>query len=82
MKELKTLMEKVLVEVDKMEFECRLKYIFLERKIKQTEFAKQIGISSSAMSGIANGKSYPTFKVAYKISEALNMDIKEIWVKK
>jgi len=65
-----------------MELECRLKYIFFDRRIKQTDFAKQIGISSSAMSGIANGKTYPTFQVAYKISESLNMDIRDIWIKK
>jgi putative transcriptional regulator len=68
--------------VDLMEFKCRLKVILAEREIKYGEFAQQIEISRSAMSGIMNNRTLPTFAVAFRISEALGMDIKEIWTKK
>lgn len=65
-----------------MEFKCRLKLILTEKEIKYGEFAKQIKISQAAMSGLLNNRSLPSFAVAYRISEELEMDIKEIWVKK
>jgi len=65
-----------------MEYRCRLKVIFAEREIHQGEFAKKIGVSSGALSAIVNNKSFPSFKVLYSISEELNMDMREIWIKK
>jgi putative transcriptional regulator len=65
-----------------MEFECRLGVIFAERKIKQKEFAKKIGVSSSTLSLIKQGKQYPSFHVVYAICEELNMDVREIWIRK
>jgi len=64
-----------------MEFKCRLKVILAEREMKYGEFAQQIEISRSAMSGLMNNKTLPTFAVAYRISENLDMDIKDIWIK-
>lgn len=63
-------------------YKCRLKVILTEHNIKFGDFAEKIQISRSAMSGLMNDKSLPTFPVAYRISEELNMDIKEIWRKK
>jgi putative transcriptional regulator len=65
-----------------MKFKCRLKIIFAEREIKQGEFAKKIGVSASALSAIANGHTYPSFPVMYAICEELNMDVREIWIRK
>jgi len=65
-----------------MKYKCRLKVIFAERDIKQGEFAKKVGVSASAISSLVNGHTLPSFTVAYKISEQLNMDIREIWIKK
>lgn len=61
-------------------YKCRLRVIFAEREIRQGEFAKKIGVSSSALSLLVNGKSLPSFNVAYKISKELDMDIREIWI--
>jgi putative transcriptional regulator len=62
-------------------FKCRLKVIFAEREITQEEFAKKIGITGSALSGIVRGRTLPQFETLYNICEELNLDIKEIWVK-
>ncbi|MEK4666569.1 helix-turn-helix transcriptional regulator [Niallia sp. FSL R7-0271] len=65
-----------------MELKCRLKVIFAESNIKHGDFAKKIGISNGALSAIVNNKSYPSFIVLYKITEELNLDIRDIWIKK
>lgn len=65
-----------------MEFTCRLNVIFAERDIVQKDFAKKIGVSSSTLTLIKKGKQFPSFIVSYKISEELNMDIRDIWIKK
>lgn len=59
---------------------CRLRVIFAEREIKQTEFAKQVGISAGALSQLVNGHSLPTLDVAYRIAHALDLNIMEIWI--
>ena len=64
-----------------MKLKCRLKVIFAERDIKQGEFAQKVGISSGALSSIVNGRSFPSFSITYKISNELDLDIREIWVK-
>jgi len=65
-----------------MEFKCRLKVIFAEREIKQGEFANKIGLSPAAISSIANSHSLPSFPVVYRILEELDLDMREIWIKK
>jgi DNA-binding XRE family transcriptional regulator len=65
-----------------MEFKCRLKVIFAEREIQQGEFANRIGLSPAGISSIANGHSLPSFPVLYRICEELDMDFREIWIKK
>jgi putative transcriptional regulator len=75
-------MENKLIEVDKMEYKCRLKVIFAEREIQQGEFAYKIGLSAAGMSSLVNGRSLPSFPVLYRICEELDMDFREIWIKK
>ncbi|MFJ7681140.1 helix-turn-helix transcriptional regulator [Peribacillus butanolivorans] len=64
-----------------MEFKCKLKVILAEREIRHGEFALKVEISRAAMSGLLNNRSLPSFPVAYRISEELDLDIKEIWSK-
>lgn len=64
-----------------MEYKCKLKVLLAENDLKHGEFAKMVGVSLSTMSGLVNTKTLPTFSVAYRISEELNMDIRDIWVK-
>jgi putative transcriptional regulator len=65
-----------------MEYKCRLKIIFAEKEISQKDFAANIGITQSALSGIVNGKRLPEFNTAYKICEVLNLNLHQIWIKK
>ncbi|MEH6990577.1 helix-turn-helix domain-containing protein [Cytobacillus firmus] len=64
-----------------VEYKCRLRVILAEKEIKHGDFAKQINTSAAAFSSIVNNRTLPSFETTYKISEVLEMDIKEIWVK-
>lgn len=61
-------------------YKCRLKVIFAEQEIKQTDFSKMVGIANNTLSQIVNGR-IPTFEVALRIGEALKLPVEEIWVK-
>ncbi|MGI8381647.1 helix-turn-helix transcriptional regulator [Priestia megaterium] len=63
-----------------MDFTCELKAILTKREIKHEDFAKVVGVSPANLSALINNKSLPSFESAYRISEALEMDIKEIWI--
>ncbi|MFJ5716511.1 helix-turn-helix transcriptional regulator [Neobacillus sp. NPDC093127] len=70
-----------------MEFECRLKVILAEEKIKdqrftQRKFAEKIGVTNSTLSLIVNGKNLPSFEVVYRICKELKRPLEEIWVEK
>lgn len=62
-----------------MALKCRLKDILDERGIKQKWLIEKTGISQSAMSRIVNGTSLPTLEAAYKIAQALDVHIEDIW---
>lgn len=64
-----------------MRLKSKLKVLLVERDITQKEFAEKVGISSSAMNKLCNKHSLPEFMTAYRISEELNMDIREIWIR-
>ncbi|MCM3771231.1 helix-turn-helix transcriptional regulator [Priestia aryabhattai] len=60
---------------------CKLEFILAEKEIKYEDFAKIVGVSPAGLSSLINNKSLPSFESAYQISEALEMDIKEIRIK-
>ncbi|OUB89729.1 helix-turn-helix transcriptional regulator [Bacillus wiedmannii] len=62
-----------------MNFKCRLKVIFAELDIKQSDFAKQIGVDDSTLSAIVRNRTNPRFDTAYKIAQELGKPIEEIW---
>lgn len=57
----------------------RLRIILAERKIRQNEFAKRLGITQSTLSDIVNEKREPTLSTALRIARALNCEIGDIW---
>jgi DNA-binding XRE family transcriptional regulator len=73
-------MENEVIEVDKM-IKCRLRVIFAEREIRQTDFAARAGISTAALSQLVNGHTLPTMEVAYRIAEELDLNVMQIWVR-
>ncbi|MDX5476608.1 MAG: helix-turn-helix domain-containing protein [Bacillaceae bacterium] len=67
-------------------YECRLRVILAEIKLKdsnfkQENFAKELGISRTTLYSIINEKSLPSFDVAYSIADRLNMKIEDIWIR-
>ncbi|AST92991.1 hypothetical protein BC6307_17850 [Sutcliffiella cohnii] len=67
-------------------YECRLRVLFAEMKLKDPNFkletfAKKVGISRTTLYSIVNEKSLPSFDVAYTIASELEMRIEEIWKK-
>lgn len=65
-----------------MEIRCRLKVIFAERDIRQKDFAQLVGMGNNTLSQLVNNKTLPTLPIAYRISEALDLSVEEIWQKK
>lgn len=61
-------------------YKCKLKVIFAERGIKQTDFAKRVGLAASSLSGIVNGR-MPMFEVAMRIAAELELKVEDIWVR-
>lgn len=64
-----------------MEYKCKLRVILAEREIKHGDFAKSVNMSSAAFSAIVNNRSLPSFETTYNISEALDLDVRQIWIK-
>ncbi|MFC4769238.1 helix-turn-helix transcriptional regulator [Effusibacillus consociatus] len=58
---------------------CRLKLILKERKIKQKDFAKELGLGEAHLSRIATGSVIPTLDVAFRIAKVLQLRIEDIW---
>lgn len=69
------------IEVKNMGFKCRLRVILAEKDIRHGDFAERVGMSQSAFSGIVNNHSLPSFEFMYNISEELDMDARQIWVR-
>lgn len=65
-----------------MEYKCRLRIILAEREMKQDELREKAGIGKSTLSLLINNRSLPSFDVAYRIADALDMPIETIWTKK
>lgn len=63
-----------------MKISCRLKVIFAERGVKQTEFAKEIGMSRTTLSSLVTNQSLPSLVNAYVIARKLELPIEEIWI--
>lgn len=61
---------------------CKLKEILDERGMKQKFLAEKAGVTPGTMSMIVRGKTMPTLDVAFRIAEALELYIEDIWTKK
>ena len=58
---------------------CQLKEILEEKGIKQSWLADKVGIGNSHLSRIIHGV-LPRLDLAYKIAEALDLTVYDIWV--
>jgi putative transcriptional regulator len=64
-----------------MRYKCRLRVILAEKEMTHEELRKKVNVGRSTLSQIINNKTLPRFDVAYRIAEALDMRIEEVWVK-
>lgn len=60
----------------------RLREILKERGLTVAQFSEMSGISQSNISNYMNGNISPTLETLYKISNALDIDITELFKKK
>ena len=58
--------------------ENKLKVILDQRGIKYGWLAEQVGVSRNTVTALING-SCPNLKLAYKIADALNLSVYDIW---
>jgi len=65
-----------------MELKCLLKVRLAEKEMKLKELSEMTGIHYTHLSGINRGKIFPELPTAYKIAEAMDMLIEDIWIKK
>ena len=56
----------------------KLKKYLIKNKIKQINFAKQIGVSKGMISLIVNGLANPSLKTSIKIQQATNNEVQPI----
>ena len=53
--------------------------IRIERKVTQTQMAKDLGISRQAISKIENGERNPSLDMAYRIAAYYNLSVQEVF---
>lgn len=58
----------------------RLKEILLERGMTGKDLSEQVGVSTVAISNIVSGNSFPKPELLKKIAEALDVDIRELFI--
>lgn len=58
----------------------RLKEIMNQKGISREELAKKVGVSMTTISNISSEKNLPTINLLLQLSEALDVDIREMFV--
>jgi transcriptional regulator with XRE-family HTH domain len=57
----------------------KIKHIRLLQNVKQIDLAFKVGIEDSSLRRIETGRTNPTLKTLIRISNALEIDIKELF---
>lgn len=58
----------------------RLKEIMKEKGVSREELAKKVDVSMTTISNISTEKNYPTIPLLLSIAEALDVDIREMFI--
>ena len=58
----------------------RIESIRKERRIRQEEFAKALGVSRQTISSLENGRYNPSIQLAFKIARYFDMTIEEVFI--
>lgn len=57
----------------------RIRVLRAEKKISQADLADLTGVSRQAINAIENGKHEPSLSLGFKISQALNININDLF---
>jgi putative transcriptional regulator len=60
---------------------CRLREIMEQRGLKQKFVAEKARVSYPTFNILVNNRALPTLEVAYRIGEALDLNVEEIWIR-
>lgn len=58
----------------------RLKEIMAQKNMSREELANKVGVSMTTISNINSEKNLPTIQLLLQLAEALNVDIREMFV--
>lgn len=58
----------------------RIKEILKDRSVSGKDLAASIGLSTTSMSAIVSGQSFPKPETLKKIAQVLNVDIRELFI--
>ena len=58
----------------------RLKEIMKKKGVSREDLAKEVGVSMTTISNISSEKNYPAIPLLVAIAEALDVDIREMFV--
>ena len=58
----------------------RLKELMVQKKMSREDLANKVGVSMTTISNINSEKNLPTINLLLQIAEALNVDIREMFV--
>lgn len=58
----------------------RLKEIMKEKGVSREELAGKVGVSMTTISNISTEKNYPTIPLLLSMAEALDVDVREMFV--
>jgi transcriptional regulator with XRE-family HTH domain len=58
----------------------RLKELMAHKEMSREELANKVGVSMTTISNINSEKNLPTISLLLQISEALNVDVREMFV--
>lgn len=51
-----------------------------QKKLKQEELAKTLGVSRQTISSLENGRYNPSIVLAYRIAKTFNMTIEDVFI--
>lgn len=58
----------------------RIKEVLLENNLTGKELAERINVTQASVSNIVNGNSFPKPETLLKIAEALDVDVRELFI--
>ena len=68
--------------MEKENIKCHLREIRIKRNLSQTDIAIAMNVKQTTVSEWENNNNIPNLKIAYKLSELLEVNVTDIWKQK